>query len=280
MSARLARFFAIYIFTIIYTVTVRGDSSADLALPLEKRTVVYFVQGDEGREFWRNYPFKPRTMSDFVRLGIVQLKANLGYNVSTDLVRNDLMAATVDQWNFYSGIKPVIRDLQKKGYDVAFVNHIEATRLLRILADPKTLAVFHGGHSYIDENFDPSELVKNGGGEVYLSVFHRGKPAALTDQVLAEAMLDMGWSQQPTSSIELFFSGACYAGYCDSAIKRRLKLSDHSMFLFSTLAGRPAGESKFADTVETFSGSVKKWVGQLPHTSRVRACANLFAAAF
>ncbi len=232
---------------------------------------VYFVTGDRREEpgSWPGKPFRGRCAPLLVRLAWQQFLMNLGYSSGHSpeyFAKNDLLTAVSENWRYFRSIRPQIKLLQRKGYEVSFIPEIEAKTLFQIVGDSHTLAVFHSGHGYTSEDFSPRNLILTGElhGDVYLGVMHKGQESAITDEVVNEIRGE-GIDIPRSNNIQLFFTTACYAGYCEQSIRHRLGLPESTRFLSTRdIRGLPAEHSYYEDEIRTFEKEVYHWVLSLP----------------
>jgi hypothetical protein len=241
-----------------------------------KPSKIYFVSGSHDHYKWEKYPYQPRSIFEILKIWGIQINGNLSNSLPPEFSKNDIFSAVWERWLSLKIGRQISR-LKKKGYEVIFINKIEVDDLLKILASSDTLAVFHGGHSYHSEDFQPYELIYEGKGETYITVFNGGKPSALTDEVVDKAISQFNGRYRASLNLQLFFSSACYAGYCERGIREKLRLSDKTRFLSPRDAwntARSAGATSFKEISTSFSSEISTWITELP----IRACTRVLGA--
>ncbi len=252
---------------IVILVLILSFSSAGFSGD-EAPSKIYFVTGDEGRFLWKNYPFFGRTLGELARFFVLQIHSDITGEGPDDFYKTDILSAVGEQWSTRFSIQKQIEELRHKGYQIEFIPQIDVLKLLSILSDPDTMAIFHGGHSYVANETNFYDLAYKGKGEVFLSVYEDGKPSALTIEVLERAKNKLGrQSYKASPDLKLFFTGACYAGYCNPRIRQKLGLSDFTQVLTTkdSKMGRPAMASTHRDMVESFNTTIRNWVANLPN---------------
>jgi len=260
---------SVFLFIVFFSVLGFAD---------EMPNTIYFVTGDEGRFLWKNYPYSGRTTGELARFFTLQVYDNMTGNGPPDFYKEDLIDAIRGQWSVVFSIQKQIRKLRKKGYNIKFLPQVEVAQLLEILSSPHTLAVFHGGHSYFPEGVDLFDLANEGKGEVFLAVYENGKPSALTDEVLNRAKEKLNRPFKASPKLALFFTGACFAGYCDRQIRQKLGLQESTQFLTtkdSYFTDRPAKGSTHKDLAKSFKKGINQWVASLPDL-RCKTALRLF----
>jgi len=229
---------------------------------------IYFVSGAHDHYKWKLYPFQPRSIFEILRIWGDQIHGNIIDDLPSGLEKTDIIGVIYERW-ISRKIEKQIRILKKKGYDIIYIEKIEVTELFKILSSPETLAVFHGGHSYSPDDFSGYDLIYNGKGETYISVFDGKNKSALTDEVADKVLTGSPSDYKASENIKIFFSSACYAGYCELPLRAKLRLSNHTKFMSpknSWNPERPADLTSFKDIAASFSNEVAKWVSDLRWT--------------